>query len=351
MEFKESIIEPCIGPSLMVGCMIDRCEKLPEQKYIFRGIVHPSLGVIFGPAKSGKSIITENLLLSIAGQREEFLGDKIYSPTPRVMLISLEEFYRNRTARNKNQIKRIAEKYGLAEGWEDNVIVIDDSFPRYLYTDAHWLFLEKEIERIKPSVVMIDSMTRLTIDPIEDSTVASKLMKRLREITYRQGIALIIIHHSQKMDNRPVTIASLAGSRVVGQEVDFMIGVNRTTQNIRYIKDVAYRYAPDDAEQVLKFEINEHQVVEALGYCTESEILLTGNGLQINDSDSTVLAFFMDFTKGDTSVVLKTGELYQKLVDTGVLSRPTLHAALNRLETAKALVKREKGQYSLAPIS
>jgi len=345
-------IDPCAGPSLSVDCMIETLKTLPKPKYLFRGIIEPSVGIFFGPSKSGKTTLVENLLFSIAAGRSEFLGDAISASKPKVLLVSLEEFYRNRTARNERQIQHFTDQYGLNPSWSQNIYVIDDSFPRYFVLEEHWTLLEKEIERIQPIAVMIDSLTRLTVDAIEESTVASKLMKRLREIAYKNKVALIIIHHSQKLDNKPITLASLAGSRVVGQEVDFIFGVNRTSDHTRYLKDVAFRYAPDDSEHVLKFSINDHLGVKSLGNALEVDILNgSSSGLSINSSDNNILQFLMETTGGDFSVFIKTGDLYQRFVHTGLMSRPTMHTALNRLEKANAIIKIGKGLYALKPPS
>lgn len=340
-------IDPCAGPTLTVGCMMERISSLPEPQYVFRGIVYPSLGVVFGPAKSGKTIFTENLLLSLAAGRETFLGDKIYSPTKRVLIVSLEEFYRNRTARNKKQIESFTERYQLDPAWSEEVFIVDDSFPRYIHSDKDWLLLEREIARIMPSVVVVDSLTRLTTENIEDSAVASRIMKKLRELTHKFGITVIIIHHSQKLENKPITIASVAGSRVVGQELDFMIGVNRTFNNIRYVKDVAYRYASDDTDQILKFRINDSQIIESAGFCTEAELFTSNNGGQMNDSDALVLQYFIEKTGNDESVIVITADLYQYFIESQTLTKPTLHAALNRLVNTGAIEKVAKGEYRI----
>lgn len=342
-------IDPCLGPSMSIDCLSAKLAGTPELKYIYRGIPEQSFGVFFGPSKSGKTTLVENLALHLVAGQTEFLGDSIYSSSRRVLLISCEEFYRNRTSRNQRQIEYLNSQLNLDRSWTNNLFVVNDEFPRYFFTEDHWILLEKEIERVQPSLVMIDSLTRLSIDPIEDSTNATKLMKRLRELTHKHGIALVLIHHTSKMDNKPITIASLAGSRVVGQEVDYLLGVNRTTNGTRYLKNVAFRYAADDDEKVLKFRINNSQIVEEIGYFTENEIILKGGGLtDLNDSDTLVLNHIMQETQGDFSTVLKTGDLYTALIETGITTKPTLHAALNRLEQSGIINKPEKGFYKLS---
>jgi predicted ATP-dependent serine protease len=226
--------------------------------------------------------------------------------------------------------------------------VVDDSFARYITTEEQWQLLDAEIERVKPGFVMIDSVTRTTTDSIEDSSVSTNLMKRFREMAHKHNIALVLIHHSQKMDDRPITIATMAGSRVIGQEMDFMIGVNRSTQNIRYVKDVAFRYWPDDSEFVLKFSIDSNQMIVAEEEVYESDILSSATAAnETFGSDMTLQAHLQELTNGDPSIVVKTADLYARLLDTGVMTKPTIHAALKRLEKNGIILKPEKGCYRL----
>lgn len=47
----------------------------------------------------------------------------------------------------------------------------------------------------------------------------------------------------------------MAGSRVVGQEADFILGINKLSNNIRYFKEVSTRYK-QESELVTPFYIN-----------------------------------------------------------------------------------------------
>ena len=338
----------CIGPSINLSCMIDRVNEMPPQNYLFRGIKIPSIGSIFGVPKGGKTIVVESLAYSVAAGLSQFIGESIYTGNNRVLLISLEEYFQSRTERNQKQIRYYTEKYDLDPNWINNVFVVDENFPKHLLTDADWKMLDEEIGRINPTMVMIDSLTRLTIEPIEDSTVATKLMKKLREITYKHNIAMVLIHHTHKMENRPITLATLAGSRVIGQELDFMIGINRTSDNDRYIKDVAYRYASDDSEFVTKFIINEHLVIESLGPARELKLLEgTVSPDDQNPNDLKLQQYFLEYTQDDISVIIETKLLKEQFVDTGIMSGPTLHATLKRLINNNTIWQPEKGKYAL----
>lgn len=70
-------------------------------------------------------------------------------------------------------------------------------------------------------------MSRLYEGSIEESNIAKKLTEKLRELTNNCKITLLVIHHTRKLSqNEPLTIHSIAGSRILAQEADFMIGMN-----------------------------------------------------------------------------------------------------------------------------
>ncbi len=84
------------------------------------------------------------------------------------------------------------------------------------------------------------SLSRLYSGGIEDSGLAKQVSLRLRELTNKLKITLIVIHHTPKQTGKPITIDSLAGSRILAQEADFLIGVGKTPDGRRYYKEVCF---------------------------------------------------------------------------------------------------------------
>ncbi|GAB4000893.1 hypothetical protein GCM10028807_55310 [Spirosoma daeguense] len=334
-----------------VNKLIERVSAEPPPQYIFRGVVHPSVGVFYGPAKSGKTVLAENMLMHIASGTTEFLNQPLFIPHRKVLVVGMEEFYRNRTIRNMKQLDYLTDTLDLDPLWDRNFHVVDETFPRFLHGEAHWDLLKKEIDRLEPSVVVLDSLTRLSTDPIEESTVAQKLMSRLRDLAYSREITLIIIHHAHKMDDRPLSMSNMAGSRVIAQELDFMLGVNRISNGTRYLKDIAYRYASEDSSKVMTFTINDSQIIVPGEFRTERELLKEVESRDFNENDALVLAYFTEFTHQDGSVLVSAAKLIEQFVTTKVMSRPTLYACLRRLEEGKIITKVAKGEYTLLPLS
>ena len=124
-ETIEKTIDNCTGPALTLDCMSAKLEGLPEPPRIFRGIIRPSLGCFFGPSKSGKTTLVENLAFSIAAGLTRFLNDDLNCDNRRVLLVSLEEYYRSRTVRNVRQMEAFTSKYNLDPTWSENVYVVE----------------------------------------------------------------------------------------------------------------------------------------------------------------------------------------------------------------------------------
>ena len=135
--------------------------------------------------------------------------------------------------------------------WLNNYSSIDENVPRQIASEEEWLLLESIIKNNGANFVIIDSLSRLYEGGIEDSGLAKKVALRLRELCNRLKITLIVIHHTPKQIGRPITIDSLAGSRMLAQEADFMIGVGKSPEGKRYVKDVAFRYKQEDSDCLL----------------------------------------------------------------------------------------------------
>jgi len=338
------------GISLPISALIHSVKQLPPRKHIFRGINNPGLGVFFGPSKSGKTTMVECLMLLQAAGQAEFLEEPMHIPHRRVLFISLEEYFIKRTERNELQVEFVRNNYHVDDGWENNYFVVGENAPRYLLSDEDRSKIEAEIESIEPSIVVIDSLSRLTIDPIEESSIAIKIMKWLRALADKFAITVIVIHHTHKIDDEPLTMAKMAGSRIIGQELDFMLGVNKLSNGNRYLKDVAYRYHPDDQEKVLSFSINDSRFVEPLGFRSEYDLINGTKEEELNPSDETVKQFILTYTKGDSSIIIEHKTLHSELVESEKperLSGPTLHACLGRLERYKFIKKIKRGEYRL----
>jgi len=110
---------------LTVSQAINRVRTEPDIPTLWSGIKTRSFGYVFGPPKSGKTILCENLAISLALNCKDFLGLPLLNQENRVLFISMEEYIANRTKRNEIQLKAMGIDK-LSNYW-----VINEEFPRF----------------------------------------------------------------------------------------------------------------------------------------------------------------------------------------------------------------------------
>lgn len=324
--------------------MINKVETEPVSRFIYSGIKEGGIGLVFGPSKSGKTIFCENLAMAIAAGRNEYMGCPIDTDNRKVLVISLEEHYKGRTERNMKQITKFDE--AELELLLDNYKVVTEDMPMYISTQEHWKLLKSIINEHDPGVVFVDSVTRMCTG-IEESAVAQVFTRNLRKLAEETGTTIVPVHHTHKMYGQPITIDTIAGSRVLAQEMDFMIGINKTLEGKRYIKDVAFRYIQEDSEHVKCFSIDENCWLTNVTLVGESKLLAGPDGRTSEINTDKLLAYITDAID-DTKGIITTDELIGALVETKVMARPTLFSQLTKLTNDGKIVRSQKGEYKLA---
>lgn len=317
---------------------IEYYDGLPEPKYIWNGIVEGSFGYIFGAAGVGKTICCENLGISIAAGSDSFLGVPLDNSIRRnVLFIAMEEYGQFSRKRNKKQVEYL----GLLSTDDFVFNVSTENFPEYFSTQEDWDKLEKVIQESEAEVVFIDSMTRATEGPIEESGTSRKVSIKLRTIANKHNITLIVIHHSTKLHGNRITQDSMAGSRVISQEADFLYAINMT-DNVRYIKEVKCRYKPLN-DKVTIFKINDCAWLEKVKETHENYIVVAQDSRE-NPSNDQLITEAIEELKGNTSSQVETKRVFENVSDN--IGRSEFYRRLKRLsETGK--INQERGYVSI----
>jgi KaiC/GvpD/RAD55 family RecA-like ATPase len=323
--------------------LIARHDKEPPVPFIWGGIKKQSFGFIFGPSKSGKTTFCENLAMCLAAQLQSFFGQPISPENYTVLFISLEEYWQNRTERNKKQAQLLLENLG-SDSWMQNYKVINEEVPRLINTDEDWEQIESMIRINKANIVFIDSLSRLYEGGIEDSGLAKKVSLKLRELSNKLQITLIVIHHTPKQIGKPITQDSLAGSRILGQEADFLIGIGKSNDGKRYYKEVSFRYKQEQSESVTLFEIDNNQWLIQGAELPESALLKDKDGRADDTNPEQIFEFIAEKTISPAGETY-TSELQAEFIVSGIMSKQTLYNCLNRLEKDERIQKLGRGVY------
>lgn len=322
-----------------------RLKNTPRPKTIWHFMTEGTFGIIGGFAKSGKTRTTECMVFAIAGGLSTFFGKSIEPKDRKVLYFAMEdsEYYANE--RREKLVNSVKDVPDFKENVEKNLNLITYRFPRFFTTDKEWTEFEQCIRGSGCKIVIVDSLNRMHPDGIEEAKHAKALTKKIRNLIDKYKITILIIHHVTKAEfNKPLSIVSLAGSRVIAQEIDWAICITKTTNEVIYMKDIVSRFKKNDSLCKI-LEVNEKTGwVEVVDEMEEVDILNEAAGdRRKNDSNTRlILAHF----KKHKDNIIATAELIKEFVETKIIkSKQTVHNQLKSLEK-KGIIKRvDQGKY------
>lgn len=105
--------------------------------------------------------------------------------------------------------------------WAENLVVLSPDM------DYGLAGIENSIDELKPSVVIIDSMSELGAEDLGEAE-ARRLMKWFRKIKKRYDCAIIIIHHNRKAtdaNKKPKKLSDLYGSYLFGAKSETVLSL------------------------------------------------------------------------------------------------------------------------------
>ncbi|MDP3314376.1 AAA family ATPase [Lutibacter sp.] len=325
---------------LTLNEMLVKYETAPKTNFLWSGIKEKSFGLVFGPSKSGKTIFCENLAMSIAMGKDEFFEYPLDGIPKKVLFVGLEEFWLSRIERNRMQFEVLNEEEQLLIGENYRFQPID--FSKRIVRESDYDNLINTIMDSEAEVVFIDSITRMNLGQLENSADSEKLMQKLREVCYDLKITLICIHHTTKMFDCPITMDKIKGSAVFAQESDFAIGVSRTSKNHRYVKNVFFRYAPDDSDIVKEFEIDNSCWLNHLNDVDEDELLARTDKRRATEKPE-IISSYLD---NNSTCTYTKKELYNILSnDLGIKERQ-YGSYLQNLEKERKIFSPSLGNYA-----
>ena len=293
----------------------------PAMDFLWWGIPKsPSVTLIAARAKAGKTILAENLSIALVDNEcHEFLGWNIANIN-KVAIISFEEHLHNRTQRQAKQVSAYVSQHKTDTAIDEKIYVLDSNFYQFLADDAQRKELYLMLENIKPEVLIIDSLGRISLGQIENSEFAQQVMLYLRDLAFKLDIPIIVLHHTIKSKKgETIELSSMAGSRIIAQEADAVLTiVDGPNAGDKIIKPLAFRYSGENNTEIT-FKINDHCLLELVGANKFSDATFT-----INKEEVLVKYFEQNCTA-------TIQELEQYVKDNTLMARSTLYEVLKRL--------------------
>lgn len=319
--------------------MKEALKNAPKPKFIWNGIKENSCGIIFGPPKSGKTIFCENLAMSIAVGREEFFDFKLPGKPMKILFLGLEEFINERFDRNKNQYNLLDDEEKLL--LNQNYLYQPFEFTHFIKNQEHWESLKDLIQDSEASIVFIDSITRMNHGKLENSDTVETIMQNLRDIAYGSKVTLVCIHHTPKIGDVEITMDSMKGSSTFSQESDFAIAIRKTSKGYRYMKNIFFRYASDDFENVDLFEFNSHLWANKVDEVEEEEILKRSDRRRNNTNRD----YIENYINSNTSSTFSTSDLITHFSSELNIKDRQIKSYLSELTNSSKILNDRQGVY------
>lgn len=228
----------------------------PDTIWVWKGILPTSgAALLFGNPKLGKSFLTLGLCEAIADPTiDSYLGQEIQQHGP-VLYIQLD------TPRNLwksgylNTVKSARA--------QDNIYIIDKELPDRpnpfdIRSKEAFNWIRSEVDRIKPVLVVVDTMRRMHNADENDPTTAALVYDIIINCT--QPAAVILITHKKKQQHGDNSLGTARGSTTFTGAVDCIINMTKTALHFEARSDIDEElpiYQHDDGTWKLNSKADE----------------------------------------------------------------------------------------------
>lgn len=300
----------------MDGAEFMNTEYLPPE-WIIDDFLCPGLTIMSANEKTGKSLFSLHLIKAVLSG-EEFIG-KVKKR--KVIYLALDD-----------PAPRVQERFKeLGIDVQPGDMQIYFSFQPFSDPTKNTrndkdgcVILDREMEKVKPGLVIIDSFTKVYPDfsaaQSNNYHIESKHVTRLKHLAHKHNCAIVCLHHTTKGVHDNIWDDSI-GSRGVNSEVDTMWRLTRDTKGTRL--HIRGNYM---ADRVIELSANG-LTFEYLG--NASTVKFTKNHEKILD----VLKYSEPLSLSDLSEVTE-------------IKKTTCHYAVGKL-VKDGLVRKDDEKYSL----
>ena len=218
---------------------IDAAKKIPIPKMLFAEFWgEKELCILFAKSGIGKSALAVQIANSIS-KGVPIAGFAMDAGKQTVLYCDFEL--------NVKQLeKRYSNNYKDHYIFDDNLLRVTLSSTAILpkkkiYEEYVIKSLEEIIVKKKSTVVVLDNITYIT--NTLSSIAAGRLLDKLKKLKEKYALSILVLAHTTKNHNKPLTLNDIYGSSMIGNFIDssFAIGVSAEDSSIRYIKQLKSR--------------------------------------------------------------------------------------------------------------
>jgi len=198
------------------------------------------LAILFADTGVGKSVFAVSAADAIA-RGTNFMG-LTNDASPQTVL------YYDFELSDKQFQKRYSDESGKLYDFSPNLFVVnlrneesENLSDSLSFDDILFYNIERDILEKQAKVVIIDNLTFLKTQPMQEQDTALAVMKKLIVLKRKYDLSMLILAHTPKIYNTsPLTINHLQGSKHLSNFSDsvFCLGHSATDNSLRYLKQV-----------------------------------------------------------------------------------------------------------------
>ena len=192
-------------------------------------VVEGEVTVLFAPTNVGKSVLALQIADAISQGKSEYGFESELTRGESVAYVDLE-----------NTDCQFAGRYS-GHQFSDNLKILEVPTGVEYTTEQLLTYLKNFISAEKSKVIVFDNISFM--GNLQSANEAMAIIKALRELRDELGITILVVAHTNKKDNKPMTINDLAGSAKVGNLIDAAFALGRVVGDtgLRYIKQLKAR--------------------------------------------------------------------------------------------------------------
>lgn len=192
-------------------------------------VVEGEVTVLFAPTNVGKSVLALQIADSISQGKSEYGFGTELTKGENVAYVDLE-----------NTDRQFAGRYS-GHKFSDKLKILEVPTGVDYTTEQLLSHLKDFICEKKCKVLVFDNISFM--GNLQSANEAMTIIKALRSLRDELGITILVVAHTNKKDNKPMTINDLAGSAKVGNLIDAAFALGRVIGDtgLRYIKQLKSR--------------------------------------------------------------------------------------------------------------
>jgi hypothetical protein len=268
----------------------------------------------------------------------------------KVAFLNLEEDYSITGERLGDEIRELTDEEKLL--FEENFYATPYDFPEFLNSEEDWITIHNYLKTIDASIIFIDSLSHLFVGEIEKSSAAQSMIQNFKRYIGSLNKTIIVIHHTTKGNDRPISQDKVAGSRIISQEFNWGYGFAKipTAEGGTYICHLFNKFQYADENDANLFKMDENKWVRHIRTTNKFTLYKEENIKEDKRYDSSnedlIYNYFVN-QNGQGSQDISASQLSKEFVETNTMSKDTLYKNIGKLVGSEKIARVEKGMYKI----